>query len=363
VRQEKRQRNDRKSRPLEVVESKPDYESNLEATSEQDSSEESSNDSVASDDSSSSDTPSGQQDEVEKPQKRIRKRKRDEEDDSIERQALQRLANYEKDLVDEDTTKLNGLGEDISKPSQVDIELDEDESEDEDEEQSFENAIPQHESLAKGDDNPEMDKASRTVFLGNVSIEAILSKSAKKTLLKHLASFISELPPSDPPHKVESIRFRSTAFDSKLPKKAAFVKRELMDATTHNTNAYAVYTTKVACREASKRLNGTVVLDRHLRVDQIAHPAKTDHKRCVFIGNLDFVDDDSKIREEAEDHKKKKSKTRQPADVEEGLWREFSKAGKVESVRVVRDQKTRVGKGFAYVQFLVSISLAVDSSD
>ena len=126
-----------------------------------------------------------------------------------------------------------------------------------------------------------------------------------------------------------------------------------MDTTTHSTNAYAVYTTKVACREAAKRLNGTTVLDRHLRVDQVAHPAKTDHKRCVFVGNLDFVDDDSNIREDAEDRKAKKSKSRKPADVEEGLWREFSKVGTVESVRVIRDQKTRVGKGFAYVQFTV----------
>ena len=51
----------------------------------------------------------------------------------------------------------------------------------------------------------------------------------------------------------------------------------------------------------------------------------------------------------------KKVRERAPADVEEGLWREFGKAGTVESVRVVRDGKTRVGKGFAYVQFTVRL--------
>ena len=127
-----------------------------------------------------------------------------------------------------------------------------------------------------------------------------------------------------------------------------------MDATTKCTNAYLVYSTKVAAREAASRLNGTVVLNRHLRVDSVAHPAKTEPRRCVFVGNLGYVDDESQMlaADEAEG-KKRKQKKKEPADVEEGLWREFGKCGAVESVRVVRDQKTRVGKGFAYVQFTV----------
>ncbi|KAL8964397.1 MAG: hypothetical protein Q9183_004478 [Haloplaca sp. 2 TL-2023] len=52
-----------------------------------------------------------------------------------------------------------------------------------------------------------------------------------------------------------------------------------------------------------------------------------------------------------DDDTKTARKKKAPSDVEEGLWRQFSKAGSVESVRVVRDATTRVGKGFAYVQF------------
>ncbi|KAH0545065.1 hypothetical protein FGG08_000836 [Glutinoglossum americanum] len=209
--------------------------------------------------------------------------------------------------------------------------------------------IPQHETLAAANEEADLEKSSRTVFLGNVSTLAITSKSDKKTLLAHLSSFLSSLPlDSSTSHRIETLRFRSTAFSTvSAPKKAAFVKKELMDATTKSTNAYVVYSTPLAAREAVKRLNGTIVLDRHLRVDGVAHPAKIDHKRCVFVGNLGFVDDDSLINA-GEDSKKKK---RPPADMEEGLWREFGKAGIVESVRVVRDPKTRVGKGFAYVQF------------
>jgi len=215
--------------------------------------------------------------------------------------------------------------------------------------------VPTHETLAKNPTNDDLDKAARTVFLGNVANEAVISKSAKKQLLRHLASFIPELPPHTPPHKVESIRFRSTAYAAKIPRKASYLKGDLLDATTKSTNAYAVYSSKLAARKAAELLNATVVLDRHLRVDQIAHPAKVDHRRCVFVGNLDFVHDDSHIREDANpEQADKKQKERPPADTEEGLWRHFAKAGKVESVRVVRDQKTRVGKGFAYVQFTVS---------
>lgn len=212
--------------------------------------------------------------------------------------------------------------------------------------------VPLHESLALSKDVTELEKASRTVFLANVSTLAISSKSAKKTLLTHLASFFSAIPEASEgksTHKVESIRFRSTAYaGTSLPKKAAFVKKELMPATTKSTNAYAVYSNAFAAREAVKRLNGTVILDRHLRVDGVAHPAKIDHRRCVFVGNLGFVDDESMLPQ-GDENERKRSKV--PSDVEEGLWRQFGKAGTIESVRVVRDEKTRVGKGFAYVQF------------
>jgi nucleolar protein 12 len=303
------------------------------------SSDDSSAESHWDEDESKSSSNAEQDDEPEEPShKSKKKRKRTEEDDDLESRLLQKLA-------DEKDSQARNDG----KSSSSDEEEEDDQEDDASSEE--EDAIPVHETLGKPEKNPEEEKALRTVFLGNVSTQAILSKSAKKTLMRHLSSFLEEISTPEKPHKLESLRFRSTAFDSKLPKKAAFMKKELMDATTHSTNAYAVYTSQLACREAAKRLNGTVVLDRHLRVDQVAHPSATDNKRCVFVGNLDFVDDDTKIREDAEDGKKKKSKSRPAGDVEEGLWREFSKVGTVESVRVIRDQKTRVGKGFAYVQF------------
>lgn len=208
------------------------------------------------------------------------------------------------------------------------------------EERSIVGDVPQHESIAMSREDLNLEKSSRTVFLANISTMAIKSKKAKKTLMDHLASFTSSLPTRNGGHKIESLRFRSTAFAaSGIPKKAAFVKKEIMDATTRSTNAYAVYTTRLAAREAATRLNGSIVLDRHLRVDSVAHPAKIDHRRCVFVGNLGFVDDETNIKAaEDEENKKRPRIVSEIADVEEGLWRQFEKAGVVESVRVVRDK-------------------------
>lgn len=217
--------------------------------------------------------------------------------------------------------------------------------------------IPMHESLTQDKKADEVEKANRTVFLSNVSIDAVSSKSAKKKLMAHLSSVLDK--EATPPQTVESLRFRSVAFSTAaMPKRAAYITKATMEATTHSANAYAVYNSTAAARTACTKLNGTVVLDRHLRVDSVAHPAEVDHRRCVFIGNLGFVDDETvlntKLDEDGKEKTEKRKRTRVPMDVEEGLWRTFNQhAGKVESVRVVRDQTTRVGKGIAYVQFYV----------
>ncbi|KAJ9144445.1 Nucleolar protein 12 [Coniochaeta hoffmannii] len=214
---------------------------------------------------------------------------------------------------------------------------------------------PQHDSITTDPAAAELDKANRTIFLSNVASAAITSRSAKKTLLAHLSTVLDKK--ASPPQTIESIRFRSTAFSAAgIPKRAAYIKKEVMDATTRSTNAYVVFSDAACVRAAVKELNGTTVLDRHVRVDSVAHPAPVAHRRCVFVGNLGFVDDETvlntKVTPDGKQTTEKKKRTKAPMDVEEGLWRVFGeKAGKVESVRVVRDAATRVGKGFAYVQF------------
>lgn len=216
---------------------------------------------------------------------------------------------------------------------------------------------PVHESLSRI--STDADKLKRTIFLGNVSTEAIRTKAAKRILTKHLRSVLKSLQESSDKKKrvgkLESLRFRSTAYaPSSGPKKATYAKKELLEATTSGTNAYAVFTTSLAAELAAQKLNGTVVLDRHLRADWLGSPAQHNHRRCIFVGNLSFVDEESPSTDSTDrnaDGTPRRPKAKTPADPEEGLWRTFGKIGTVESVRVIRDQETRVSKGFAYVQF------------
>ena len=284
---------------------------------------------------------------------RKRKRKQREDDENLEAKYFERLA----DEDDEPTGKRRKDSEGKATPVESDATKDTEMKDDDD---GSGDEVFVHESLAADPAVSEIEKANRTVFLSNVSSEAVTSRAAKKTLLKHLASILDAK--ADPPQKVESIRFRSTAFASAaLPKRAAYIKKEVKEATTKSTHAYVIYSTPLAVRLAVEKLNGTVVLDRHLRVDSVAHPSPVDHRRCVFVGNLGFVDDETvfsvKTDEEGKEVTEKRKRTKQPMDIEEGLWRVFNKeAGRVENVRVPRDPATRVGKGFAYVQFYVSLT-------
>ncbi|KAG6005074.1 hypothetical protein E4U54_000418 [Claviceps lovelessii] len=270
--------------------------------------------------------------------RRERKRKRKDDNEDLE-------AKYLAELTKDDAKEPQGKRQKAEAEAEAEAKAD-------GQEERGDDANPTHESLCQESKDADLDieKANRTVFLSNVSIDTISSKSAKKALIAHLSSALD--PNETPAQKFESIRFRSVAFSTgSMPKRAAYITKSLMGATTKSANAYAVFSTPAAARLVAAKLNGSEILGRHIRVDSVAHPSPTDHRRCVFVGNLGFVDDETIVNTNEDGEKVEKKRTKVPADAEEGLWRTFSKAGKVENVRVVRDPKTRVGKGFAYVQF------------
>ena len=296
--------------------------------------------SSGSEDSPNSDPSSGaSSSDIAEPQNHVeRPRKRRRVDtDNLEASYFQRLAK------EEEREELQRRPRRSQSPSQYLADLEDDAPGVPEDDSS----LPVHESLTQETQGIDKDRAKRTVFLSNVSIDAIKSKSSRKELLSHLAGALKTA------EKIETIRFRSTAYTGGgAPKKAGFATKDLMEQTTKNTNAYAVLSSESAATSVAKKLNGTVVLNRHLRADNLANPSAVDHKRCVFVGNLNFVDEETTdgIGPNGEEIPRR-PKAKQPADAEEGLWRTFSKVGKVENVRVVRDKHTRVGKGFAYVQF------------
>ncbi|KMU90216.1 nucleolar protein 12 [Coccidioides immitis H538.4] len=269
-----------------------------------------------------------------------RKRKRHEAEDDLEESYMRKIAKEEEKDRKKRAAAKNEKRQRTDESPAVDSEAGSsgpDEQKDDEESESDQEdkgPPPVHESLAN---------TAEAAALEEIQPDSIPRQRVERRYKNQIFQKGSPRPPL-------SFRFRSTAFPrSAVPKRAAFAKKDLMDSTTRSTNAYVVYTTAAAARKALS-LNGTTVLDRHLRVDSIAHPAPIDHKRCVFVGNLGFVDEEAAASTDDQEKKRKKSAT--PSDVEEGLWRTFNEnAGRVESVRVVRDPSTRVGKGFAYVQF------------
>ena len=250
---------------------------------------------------------------VSKPSKRKREEAEEKELDDIENRYMQKLLDDKDEKVAEE-------------------EEESDEDEDSKDSKISEPSALIHESLVHESllNNTEVDKAESTVFIGNLPSIVITEKQKFKELKALLASKGG---------KIKSVRFRSIAFSEMLPRKAAFVKHKF-HSSRETVNAYAVYDSAENARSALA-LNGTVFEDHHLRVDSIAHPGKQDNKRSIFVGNLDFEID------------------------EEPLWQHFSSCGDIEYVRIVRDSKTNVGKGFGYVQFAdpvaVTKALLLDS--
>jgi nucleolar protein 12 len=242
------------------------------------------------------------------PQKKKRKR-RQEDDPDVEDRYLQKLSEEVNDQKSKKKKEEKEEDGDDEKASGS-------ESEDEKEEKKKK---PEPSIIPNED---EVEKSQRTVFVGNLSNSVITKKADYKALKKLFSQY----------GKVNSIRFRSVAFSEMLPRKAAFVKHQFHE-NRDTVNAYIVLEDKTAANKAVE-LNGTVFMDHHLRVDSVAHPAKHDHKRSIFVGNLDF---------EA---------------TEEPLWKHFGDCGEIEYVRLIRDAKTNVGKGFGYVQFKDSMSIS-----
>ncbi|KAF3919746.1 hypothetical protein ABW20_dc0107796 [Dactylellina cionopaga] len=269
-------------------------------------------------------------------QEKKKKRKRTTEP-SIEDVYMEKLRDEEpearkKPRKDEKEADGEGEGEKITGENEVEGEEgdgesepenesgDESSSQDEEEGEEEPQVRIRHETEG-GLQEQEFDKANRTVFVGNLPSTVISEKAEYKALKAALKAH----------GIVSSVRFRSIAFSDQIPRKAAFITKAL-HVDQNNVNAYIVFKTVEGAR-SSLKLNGTVILNHHIRVDSVAHPSKNDSRRCVFVGNLDF---------EA---------------AEESLWRHFSTCGKVENVRLIRDAKTNVGKGFAYVQFEDDLSV------
>ncbi|XP_073249113.1 RNA-binding protein 34-like [Porites lutea] len=181
-------------------------------------------------------------------------------------------------------------------------------SDDEDEE-LIKKARKRKKKSSEAEENPE--RLARTVFVGNLPIEFTRKK------LKKLFAVYGE---------VESVRFRSAALAKPdLSRKVAMKKREF-HSDRHNINGYVVFKER-ECAVKSLKSNGMEVDGLHIRVDLTGQNNKHDHRRSIFVGNLPFDTE------------------------EEPLRQVFNDCGEIEAVRIVRDSKTGLGKGFGFILF------------
>ncbi|CAM9812303.1 unnamed protein product, partial [Chrysoparadoxa australica] len=166
------------------------------------------------------------------------------------------------------------------------------------------------------------ERASRTLFVGNVPA-SMSTKQIKMLFKKH--------------GQVESVRLRSVAVkptavgdhgNQKLMRKVCVNQGKLDLETKDSMNAYVVFKQESSA-EAALALGGHEVLGHHLRVDR-STASEHDASRSVFIGNLHFAATEEMVREHF------------VAGLPNG-------EAKVESVRLIRDAETQMGKGFGYV--------------
>ncbi|XP_061260865.1 RNA-binding protein 34 isoform X1 [Bos javanicus] len=277
------------------------------------------------------------------PKEAIKKRKRDEEEESspqIQRPLLQepakkmkvkkKLSDAEKKLANrEDALASADLEEEIHqkqgqkrKNSQPGVTVANKELLDDVEE----TVVNQRKKIQINQEEERL-KNERTVFVGNLPVTCNKKK---------LKSFFKEY------GQIESVRFRSLIpAEGTLSKKLAAIKRKI-HPDQKNINAYVVFKDESAATKALERNGAQFAEGFRVRVDLATETSSRD-KRSVFVGNLPY-----KVEESA-------------------VEKHFLACGNVVAVRIVRDQVTGVGRGFGYVLFentdAVHLALKLNNSE
>ncbi|XP_033368557.1 RNA-binding protein 34 isoform X2 [Parus major] len=169
-------------------------------------------------------------------------------------------------------------------------------------------------ATAKQKINRVADEAAdrRTVFVGNLPVSCTLQ--VLKSLFKKYG-------------QIQSIRFRSLIpAEDTVSKKVAAIKRKV-HPNAKFVNAYVVFKEECDAQKALKENGTEIATGFHIRVDTASKTSSHDNKRSVFLGNLSYDICDDAVREH------------------------FHDCGEVVGVRVVRDCRTGLGKGFGYVLF------------
>ncbi|KAG1692727.1 hypothetical protein DVH05_025204 [Phytophthora capsici] len=169
---------------------------------------------------------------------------------------------------------------------------------------------------------PEDLKNRRTIFVGNVSLDA-----TPKDIKKHFSVC----------GKVENVRLRNLPVagcavsdhgNQKLMMKVCAIKKILTTAKD-NCNAYVTFVEESSV-DAALKLNGTTLVLKKIRVTR-SEPV-LDARRSIFVGNVPFKCTDDAMMQ----FFTKRLRTEEEPEP-------------VESVRLIRDRESDLGKGFGYL--------------
>lgn len=170
---------------------------------------------------------------------------------------------------------------------------------------------------------------SRTLFVGNVPFSKKTKKEIKNIFDKY--------------GPIDTVRIRTIAVkDPSTTQRLAAIKHELHpDRST--VNVYVKYRNASSVDQALVA-NNTKMGENYLRVSRANQTgAIHDPKMSIFVGNLPFSIEDDILRAI------------------------FVKCGAIHGVRIIRDKKTNIGKGFGYVNFEskdgVELALTLNESD
>lgn len=175
------------------------------------------------------------------------------------------------------------------------------------------------------------EQAPRTLFVGNVSLEVLKSKVKQSEFKQFLSTF----------GEIHSLRFRSVPIEQAPSRRTAISKKQFR-TDLDCCNCYVVFEQEDSVQKALQE-NGHIFLGKHLRIDRVTEQKpEVSGKKSIFIGNLPF-----NVQEEE-------------------IWKLFEACGTIESVRIVRDAVTNLGKGIAFVNFAkrtaVNLALKLNES-
>ncbi|KAK1117301.1 hypothetical protein K0M31_016850 [Melipona bicolor] len=198
----------------------------------------------------------------------------------------------------------------------TDNDEDDDISDEEDEESEEEKVEQNNSKNNSGEERSyyleDLKKDKRTIFVNN------LPKNVTKKQIEKLFKKFG---------KIDTIRLRGKVPKSlNMSKRTAAITNDL-HSKLKSIYAFVKFESEESVEKASS-LNGKIFEGNYLEV-RAAHKSDNDYdpKKAVFIGNLHFNIDINTIR------------------------KHFKQCGEIESVRIVQDKDSRVGKGFGYVNF------------